>query len=327
MRVWYSYLSPYFLYTLLCLKIVRVMNIVQTIRVKAKDQGGQIWHVVPQNAGMILLLTIASAYKGSEVQDYQVMTSDAPTIAIADYQCSRYGTCMRYAIAGYVASTILWGVWITSKTFGAITLAHSLWSNAGKTWEIRLTSYAIYVMSAAMASQLILSQFFNAPVYVPEMVSALITSCGASIVISITWLPKMFLIYNNKFLPSSPHPSQSPPPIDTSISRVPGCGKHREHREHSFSGSPKNSPDSKCTTPGSWTTLSPTNSFNVTNQAAFGHALRAPPDTEMFTNMPERLSLRLSVNESPPSTLQKSPGASERFFGYAGCWLCAYRDQ
>jgi hypothetical protein len=184
-------------------------------------------------------------------------------------------------------------------------------------------------------------------VYIHEISFALIISCGTTIALSIQWLPKMFLIYNEQYLhvhSSSASrvsiPSLTPmrprAKINTARSRA------RSSPGNSFIGnlpisteeeSPRSRADSCTVTPygsspdllvrhhkrGSFSQGSagdspgPFGSFSTSDQVEIERRLSASPDAEMLTNMPAKLSLRISISSSP--TTRRSPrGGTEQLF-------------
>jgi hypothetical protein len=197
-------------YILLTAKIVRVMGMVENIRVSKVAWRQNTWsQLFLPILGMVVLLTIASSFDGSENASYHVIAEGAPTVTLRNYECSRYNLTVYYAITAYVGATVVWGVWITSKAFGVLALANSLWSNSSKTWEIRLISYAIYFMSAALGTVIILSPYQQHPWYLHELRAVMVMLSGTTGAMCIKYLPKMFLIYNEKLLQASSSGPQS----------------------------------------------------------------------------------------------------------------------
>jgi hypothetical protein len=254
------------------------MGMVENIKISSAEwQQRSGTQLILPNIGLMLLLIIASAYEESNVMDYHFYLDGAPPVTLTHYQCSRYNIYLHYTITAYFGATIVWGVYITSKAFGALTLAHSLWSNSGKTWEIRLISYAIYVMSATLTAVLIFSPYSGDPFYIHEIVSALIISCGTGVAMSIKWLPKIFLIYNEKLLQGgssdrAANSGNSPPNTSglkgsaLASGRVSVGGQGGKESGGTIANPVLGSPHSRMRS--------------------------ASPDAEIITNMPERSSLR-----------------------------------
>jgi hypothetical protein len=183
-----------------------------------------------------------------------------------------------YAITAYFGATIVWGVYITSKAFGALTLAHSLWSNSSKTWEIRLISYAIYVMSATLTGVLIFSPYCGEPFFIHEIVSAMAICCGTGVAMSIKWLPKVFLLCDEKVLQEGSNDRAANSPPITSGLRGSGLVSLR------FTDSGGN------------------RALNPVHPNPPSTLRSAPPDAEIIANMPERANLRFL--KCDPSTLR-----------------------
>jgi hypothetical protein len=257
---------------------------------------------------MLALLSIASSYNPSRLVDYHVVVEGAPTVTLKNYECSRYDVNVYYTITAYIGATIVWGMWITSKAFGALTLAHSLWSNSSKTWEIRLISYAIYFMSAALAIVIIFSPYVQKPWYIHELFSAWVISSATCVAMSIKWLPKLFLIYNEKLLQQS---------------SVDEASNKRESSNAIKSGviaiGAKLSPRRKTNVAASANGSSAAHSKKAGSVGAHS----AQPDSEMLSNMPLRGSLYYFGMRSNSSSTNSShtpnptpPTVDTGFFTY-----------
>jgi hypothetical protein len=274
------------------------MDMLQNIRQKGKDGQRAMPKIVVQNAGMIVLLMIASLYNGSQPQDHNVVVSGAPTVTLRNFQCTSYDRRVYYAITAYFGMTIAWGVLITSKAFGAVILAHSLWSNSSKTWEIRLISYAIYVMSAVLTAVLIFSPYSGEsnPAYLHEIVCALIISQGTLIALSVMWVPKVVLIYhewNAQARTGNERPTAVTLPTRYPLKPLVLEDFPRRSKSSSFSGA---------------------NSGSIMRVRTFS----TTPHAEILTDMPNRLSFRFfaETSSTPSPASPKSTRAAEDVFRY-----------
>jgi hypothetical protein len=198
--MWIDILPVFFTWTVLLHPVYQIVYLMDNVKPGAihDDWRSMRWISVLNSPLVILLFTMSLYDPPKLVSKTYTFTTAAVSVKFEHSECVHPNWTLLYVTIGYVGLAVCFGLWVTSRSLGAIKLATSLWSkqNSARHFDLRLSSYAVYALAIELLLTTLAAPFSSSTKWTLDLTySSLAASMGVGVAISFIWLPKVRFIF------------------------------------------------------------------------------------------------------------------------------------
>jgi hypothetical protein len=149
--IWMDLWPVFVVWTMLLDKMHELSLLIKTMKPGIKwDMRRRLLWIGGANVPLVCLLTLLSVLNPPQSYELVYKFDGEVPVHFPHYGCSYPSWTALNLLYGYMDLILLYGLYITSRAFGALTLATTVWNNQKSTRKlnIRLTAYATYFLSA-----------------------------------------------------------------------------------------------------------------------------------------------------------------------------------
>jgi hypothetical protein len=194
--LWLDFWPAFVVWTMLIDKMLELNLVFNSTKRGVKWDARRRWlWIVGANIPYVSILIGMSVFHPSQLYELVYKFHDVVPVTFQHYSCSHPSWHVLNVLYGYIVVIVLYGLYITSKAFGALTLADTVWNNQKsiRKWNIRLTTYACYILSVFLLATTIASSLVaensNWKNYLYDY--TVVQAAVVCVAMSIIWAPKV----------------------------------------------------------------------------------------------------------------------------------------